>query len=97
MKNFAPLKPKCARIAKGATSAASAARRVLVIDVGGSTVKILATGQTVPRSFRSGPGLTPRQMVAGVKKRTADWTYDVVSIGYPGPVLAGRPIGAPPI
>jgi polyphosphate glucokinase len=96
MKAFAPLKPKCARIAKGATSRASPAKRVLVIDVGGNSVKILATGQTVPRSFRSGPGLTPRQMVAGVKKLAADWTYDVVSIGYPGPVLAGRPIGAPP-
>ena len=34
-------------------------------------------------------------MVAGVEKLAADWTYDVVSIGYPGPVLAGRPIGAP--
>ncbi len=57
---------------------------VLVIDVGGTNVKILATGQTEPRRFLSGPTLTPEQMVAGVKKLAADWKYDVVSIGYPG-------------
>jgi polyphosphate glucokinase len=68
---------------------------VLVIDVGGTTVKILATGHTESRSFRSGPTLTPKQMVSGVKKLAADWTYDVVSIGYPGPVLGGRPIAEP--
>src|SRR6478609_2339704 len=65
-------------------------KRVLVIDVGGTSVKILATGQSESRSFRSGPKLTPRRMVSGVKKLAADWTYDVVSIGYPGPVLGGR-------
>ena len=68
---------------------------VLVIDVGGTSVKILATGQTESRSFRSGPKLTPRQMVSKVKKLAADWTYDVISIGYPGPVLGGRPAAEP--
>jgi polyphosphate glucokinase len=70
-------------------------KSVLVIDVGGTSVKILATGQPESRSFRSGPGLTPRRMVSGVKKLAADWTYDVVSIGYPGPVLGGRPSAEP--
>lgn len=70
--------------------------QVLVVDVGGSAVKVLVTGQTEARKFRSGPTLTPRQMVSGVKKLAADWKYDVVSIGYPGPVLAGRPIAEPP-
>ena len=70
-------------------------KRVLVIDVGGTSVKILATGQSESRSFRSGPKLTPRRMVSGVKKFAADWTYDVVSIGYPGPVLGGRPAAEP--
>jgi polyphosphate glucokinase len=70
-------------------------KNVLVIDVGGTSVKILATGQTEVRSFRSGPTLTPRRMVSGVKKLAADWTYDVVSIGYPGPVLEGRPTAEP--
>jgi polyphosphate glucokinase len=69
--------------------------RVLVIDVGGTSVKILASGQTEPRSFASGPTLTPRRMVAGVKRLAADWSYDVVSIGYPGPVLRGRPAAEP--
>jgi polyphosphate glucokinase len=71
------------------------ARKVLVIDVGGTSVKILATGQTERRSFPSGPTLTPSRMVSGVKKLARGWTYDVVSIGYPGPVLRGRPIAEP--
>ena len=70
-------------------------KSVLVIDVGGTSVKILATGQPESRSFRSGPKLTPRRMVSGVKKLAADWTYDAVSIGYPGPVLSGRPSAEP--
>jgi len=69
--------------------------QVLVVDVGGTTVKILATGQDEHRSFPSGPTLTPGQMVSGVKKLARDWSYDVVSIGYPGPVLHGRPIAEP--
>ena len=70
-------------------------KSVLVIDVGGTSVKILATGQSESRSFRSGPKLTPKRMVSGVIKLAADWTYDVVSIGYPGPVLGGRPSAEP--
>ncbi|MFI5209947.1 MAG: ROK family protein [Gemmatimonadales bacterium] len=68
---------------------------VLVIDIGGTNVKMLATGQTEPRKFPSGPRLTPRLMVAGVRKMTPDWKYDVISIGYPGPVLRGRPVVEP--
>jgi polyphosphate glucokinase len=71
------------------------AKRVLVIDVGGTSVKILATGQTESRSFRSGPRLTPRLMASGVSKLAGDWIYDAVSIGYPGPVLGGRPAAGP--
>jgi polyphosphate glucokinase len=69
--------------------------RVLVVDVGGTSIKILATGQDEHRSFPSGPTLTPQQMVSGVKKLAQGWSYDVVSIGYPGPVLHGRPIAEP--
>jgi polyphosphate glucokinase len=68
---------------------------VLVVDVGGTHVKILATGQDEPRRFPSGPLLTAEQMVATVKDLAGEWTYDVVSIGYPGPVLQGRPIAEP--
>jgi len=73
----------------------SSRRKVLVIDVGGTSVKILATGQTEHRGFPSGPKLTPSQMVSGVKKLARDWTYDAVSIGYPGPVVHGCPIAEP--
>jgi polyphosphate glucokinase len=69
--------------------------RVLVVDVGGTHVKVLATGQKAPREFSSGPTLTAEQMVDGVKTVTADLLYDAVSIGYPGPVLRGRPIAEP--
>jgi polyphosphate glucokinase len=63
---------------------------VLVIDVGGTHVKILATGQEERCEFESGPALTPRRMVAAVKKLAKEWPYDVVSIGYPGLVIKGR-------
>ena len=68
---------------------------VLVVDVGGTHVKILASGQEARREFPSGPALTAEQMVRGVKELAGDWTYDAVSIGYPGPVLHGRPVAEP--
>jgi polyphosphate glucokinase len=68
---------------------------VLVVDIGGTSVKILATGQKDPRKFPSGPELTPQLMVSGVKKLAGDWKYDVVSIGYPGVVLRGRIVAEP--
>jgi polyphosphate glucokinase len=68
---------------------------VLVVDVGGTHVKILATGQKQHREFPSGPKLTPKQMVAGVKKLAKDWKYNAVSIGYPGVVLGNRPVADP--
>jgi polyphosphate glucokinase len=68
---------------------------VLVVDVGGTHVKVLVTGQTEPRKFVSGPTLTPARMVSGVKKLVRDWKYDAVSIGYPGPVLHDHPITEP--
>jgi polyphosphate glucokinase len=69
--------------------------KVLVVDVGGTNVKILASGQTEPRRFPSGPKMTPRQMVSGVKKLAGEWKYDVVSIGYPGVVHQGRVVSEP--
>jgi polyphosphate glucokinase len=68
---------------------------VLVVDVGGTHVKILATGQKQAREFLSGPKLTARQMVAGVKKVANDWRYGAVSIGYPGVVINNRPLTEP--
>ncbi len=68
---------------------------VLAVDVGGNSVKILATGQDERRKFPSGPKLAPEQMVSGVKELAQDWKYDAVTIGYPGPVLHGRPVAEP--
>jgi len=82
--------------AKHAVVSCASIKNMLVIYVGGTFVKILATGQTEVRSFQSGTTLTPERMVSGVKKLAADWMYEVVSIGYPGPVLNGRPTAEPP-
>jgi polyphosphate glucokinase len=70
-------------------------KRVLAIDVGGSHVKVRVSGRRNLRQFESGPDLTAAQMVKGVHKLTGDWTYDAVSVGYPGPVLHGKVIAEP--
>jgi len=68
---------------------------VLVIDVGGTHVKILATGHEAARKFPSGPTMTAQQMVSGVKRLAGTWKYEAVSMGYPGPVLHNRPVADP--
>ena len=77
------------------TKAKTDLMKVLVIDVGGTHVKVLASGEREPRKFESGPKLTAQQMVRGVKGVVGDWKYDVVSIGFPGPVLRNRPVTEP--
>jgi polyphosphate glucokinase len=69
--------------------------RVLVIDVGGTKVKLLATGQTEPRKFPSGRQLTPGKLVARVKEVAKGWRFDGVSMGFPG--ITGRigPVAEP--
>ena len=69
--------------------------RILVIDVGGTHVKVLATGHQKRVEFASGPKMTPAKMIAAVRAATVDWKYDAVSIGYPGAVVHGRPIIEP--
>jgi polyphosphate glucokinase len=69
--------------------------KVLVIDVGGTHVKVLVTGQKKPREIPSGPAMTARKMVQQVNRLVNDWDYDVVSIGYPGTVVHGRPLRNP--
>ena len=66
-------------------------KQILVIDVGGTNVKLLATGKKNPAKIPSGPTLTPKKMVAEVRAAAAGWKYDAVSIGYPGPVVNGSP------
>ncbi len=69
--------------------------KVLVIDVGGTNVKLLATGQKEPRKYPSGPSMTPQKMVRLVKKCVADWKFDCISMGYPGPIINGHPLRDP--
>ena len=68
---------------------------VLVIDIGGAHIKLLATGQTEVLKIPSGSDLTPQRFVADVLEATKDWSYDVVSIGFPGPIADGKPVREP--
>jgi polyphosphate glucokinase len=69
---------------------------VLAVDVGGSHVKLLLSGGgSERRRFESGPNLTPQEMVDGTRAATPDWSYDVVSVGVPAPVHAGRIVAEP--
>jgi predicted NBD/HSP70 family sugar kinase len=69
--------------------------KVLVLDIGGTHVKVYRTGHLEPVKVASGPALTPRKLVKAVQEATGGWTYDAVSIGYPGPVVDGRPMRDP--
>ncbi len=64
--------------------------KVLVIDVGGTHVKILASGREDARKLASGPDLTAQQMVDVVRAAASDWDYEAVTVGYPGPVVQGQ-------
>ena len=68
---------------------------ILVIDIGGTHVKILANSEQEKREIESGPTMTAQQMVSSVKELAGDWKYDVLSIGYPGPVVHHRPVAEP--
>ena len=70
-------------------------RTTLAIDVGGSHVKFMTDTHRVKREFESGPEITPTEMVKKVKSLTSDWSYDCISIGYPGPVVRNRPTTEP--
>ncbi|HZE13472.1 MAG TPA: hypothetical protein VE086_06940 [Chthoniobacterales bacterium] len=65
-------------------------KKVLVIDVGGSHVKLLISRTGKRKKFDSGKGLTPRKMVAETKKEIGDWKFDVIAIGFPAPIYKGR-------
>jgi polyphosphate glucokinase len=71
------------------------ARVILAIDVGGSHVKVMTSTGRAKREFESGPDLSAKEMVRKVKALTKDWSFDVISIGYPGPVAGNRPLREP--
>ena len=68
---------------------------VLTVDIGGSKIKFLASGQTEPRSIKSGKDISPAKMVAEVKRLSKGWKYTAVSLGYPGLVSASGPVAEP--
>jgi polyphosphate glucokinase len=70
-------------------------KRILVIDVGGTNVKLLVTGRKEPVKIPSGPKMTAEKMVKRVRRAVAGWEYSRVSIGYPGPVIHGHPLSEP--
>lgn len=77
------------------TTETQKADKILVIDVGGSHVKVSVTGQRKQRRIPSGPAMTASKMAKDVKELVKDWEYNVISIGYPGPVIHGRPVHNP--
>ena len=70
-------------------------RTVLAIDIGGTHVKVMTNKARIKREFESGPKLSAKEMVRQVKALTRDWSYDVISVGYPGPVVHERPVTQP--
>jgi polyphosphate glucokinase len=77
------------------TAGAKKRSMILVIDVGGTHVKVRATGQGAERKIPSGLDMTASKMAREAKRLVADWDYDLVSIGYPGTVVHGRPLHEP--
>src|SRR5213082_2874719 len=69
--------------------------KILAIDIGGTHVKVLATGRKKHLQIDSGPTMTPKKMIAAVRAATAGWKYEAVSIGYPGAVVHGHPVAEP--
>ena len=69
--------------------------KVLVVDIGGSHVKLLASDQPEPRRFDSGKDLTPQMLVERVQAHARGWEYNLVALGYPGAVGSVGPVGEP--
>jgi polyphosphate glucokinase len=70
-------------------------QNILVIDVGGTNLKIIDSNHSEPLKIPSGPEMTAQRMITEVKKATKGWNYSVISIGYPGAVVQGKPKAEP--
>lgn len=68
---------------------------ILVVDIGGLSVKLALTGVAEPRSFPTPPHMTPQQLMQALGEISADWRFDRVSIGFPGPIRDNRPLREP--
>jgi polyphosphate glucokinase len=69
--------------------------RVLVVDIGGSHAKLWLAGRRMPLKIDTGPSMTPKRLVPKILEATSEWSFDHVSIGYPGPVIGGHPAAEP--
>jgi polyphosphate glucokinase len=69
--------------------------KILVIDIGGTNIKVASSDVRVPIKIPSGPTMTAEKMTKDVLAATKDWDYDCISIGYPGPVVHDRPLREP--
>jgi polyphosphate glucokinase len=79
----------------GVKTNGSQPKKILSVDIGGTKIKFLASGETEPRKIESGDTLTPAEMVERVRKMSRDWRYSAVSIGYPGLVGSQGPLAEP--
>jgi len=70
-------------------------KTILVVDVGGSNVKLLLSNSTDRVKFPTGPRFTPRQLLAGIRKHAPDWEYDAISLGLPIPIVHDKPVREP--
>lgn len=70
-------------------------KTVLAVDIGGTHVKVTTSKEHTRREFASGPHLSAKEMVKQVKALTKDWSYNLISVGYPGPVVRDRPLAEP--
>jgi polyphosphate glucokinase len=80
---------------EGDSEEAHMQKTILTVDVGGSHVKVMTDRERTKREFPSGPSLSAETMVQEVEDLTKDWSYDFVSVGYPGPVVHNRPFAEP--
>ncbi len=94
-KKLKPKKSPSVGKASSARSTKDAKLKILVIDIGGTHVKISCTGHSEIRKFPSGSRMTPTVMVKELKNLTSDWSYDVISMGCPMPVRKGKPMKEP--
>jgi len=63
---------------------------ILVIDVGGSNVKLMISQRVKRRKFESGPEMSPRRLVSETKKLVEDWKFRAIAIGFPAPINNGK-------
>jgi polyphosphate glucokinase len=80
---------------KKTTGTRTRQKTILAVDVGGTHVKVMTSKGHTKREFASGPHLSAKEMVKQVKALTEDWSYNLISVGYPGPVVHDRPLAEP--